>query len=415
MRSITEMPYIIGIKVRIYPSDRQKHVIALNAGASRFIYNRLVARDREMHDLKKVKCNCQPVSDRLSYLQSLGMKSSDLRAAYPFLDDRDIDAQTIANAIQNYRRAWKNFHEIPGTSIPAFHKKGYAQSYQTNPHYKKDASVISDGNVYLDGDKIKLPKLGFIRFKDSGRLAHIFSRMCETRIGTITIEKDECDDYYVSMQAGSVCPFHKKYRKTGSSIGIDVNIKNFCTVSDGTVIDNPKFRKDISRKLTKAQRKLSRMQVRAKKEGRSLYDSKNYQKQRLKVAELHKQAAGRREDFQHVISRHMIESQDMIAAENIKPGNLMKNHKLAFSIADCAWGGFLRKLDYKSVLYGRLFKKVIPKNTTQTCSICGYVLTGDEKLTLKDREWTCPNCGAHLDRDLNSSMNVKLRGVYAAV
>lgn len=414
MRQMKDMPYIIGVKIRIYPSNEQKQMIAMNAGAARFVYNALVARDRESYALRKTKCYVEPVARRLEYLESLGESSADLKAAYLFLDDKRIDAQAIANAVQNYHAAWSNFKKVPGASIPAFHKKGYAQSYQTSAHYYKGkaGAGISGGNVRLaDKDHILLPKLKKIRFKDSGRLLKIFSRGCETRIGTVTIEKDECGDYYASLQVGSVCPFHKRYRKGGGTIGIDVNIKNFYTDSNGGVVENPKYRKAIGKKLAKAQHRLSRMAERAKKEKRALRDSKNYQKQRLRVAKFHKQAAGRNEAFQHILSKNLVKSQDRIFAEDLKIKDLMHGSFLAKAIADCAWGSFLRKLEYKSRLYGKAFLKVPERGTTQTCSQCGYELTGEERLTLADRQWDCPKCGTHHDRDWNAAVNIKKMGL----
>lgn len=414
MRNMKDMPYVVGLKIRLYPDNRQKNIIAVNDGASRSIYNHLVARHNELFQLRKTGCYIQPIMDRMDYLSSLGEKSSDLQAAYPYLEDDRIDAQAIANAVKNYRNAWSNFHKVPGTAIPKFHKKGYSKQYQTNAHYKKGAALITDGNVYLsDRRHIMLPKLGSVRFKGSDRIHHLFKRVCETRIGTITVSMDECERYYASFQIGSVCPFHKTLRHTGKSLGVDVNVENFCTDSEGTVTDNPKFRKNTQGKLAKAQKKLSRMAVRAKKEGRTLCGSKNYQKQRFKVAQLHRHAAAQREAFQHILSRTMIENQDMVFVEDLQVKNMAKNHCLAAAIADCAWSSFVRKLEYKARLYGRTFAKVRAVGTTQTCSECGYQMKDGEKLTLADREWTCPHCKTHHNRDHNAAINIKERGLAA--
>jgi putative transposase len=413
VRDMKDMPYVMGVKIRIYPSYKQKEIISKNDGASRFLYNRLVARDRELYALRKVTVYCEPVAQRIDYLESLGTKPSDLKAAYPFLEEDGMDAQMIANAVKNYKTAWKNARTVKGAGIPTFHnKKGYEKCYQTNAHYPKDAKGPSDGNVHLSGKgHITLPILGRIRYKDSGRLQNIFSRRCESRIGSICISMDSTGDYYASLQVGSVEPFHEALPKTGTSLGIDVNIENFYTDSCGNVIENPKFRKDAAAKLAKGQRKLSRMARHAKKDGRSLRSSKNYRKQRLKVAGLHKTVSGRREAFQDVISKRLVESQDQIFAEDIRTKNLLKNHHLAAAIADCAWSSFLHKLDYKAALYGKQFRKVPAKNTTQECSVCGYILQGNEKLTLMDREWVCPSCGTHHLRDHNAAKNIETRGV----
>ena len=153
MRNMKDMPYVIGLKIRLYPDNEQKVIIAVNDGASRSIYNHLVARHQELFILRKTKCYVKPVMERIDYLTSLGEKSSDLQSAYPYLQDKRIDAQTIANAVKNYHTAWNHFIKVSGTSIPKFHKKGYTKQYQTNAHYKKDSTLISDGNVYLNGAK----------------------------------------------------------------------------------------------------------------------------------------------------------------------------------------------------------------------------------------------------------------------
>jgi putative transposase len=414
MLKMNEMPYVIGITMRLYPSNTQKDIIAYNDGAARFIYNRLVARHQELFSLRKVKVFMKPVADRIAYLESLGENSSDFKANYPFLEDKRIDAQMIANAIRNYRIAWHNFSTKPGTSIPTFHKKGYDKRYQTNAHYPKEASVVSDGNVYLtDKCHIQLPKLGTVRFAGSERIRKIFMRTSETRIGTIKISMDACGRYYASLQVGSVEAFFKPVMKTGNHIGIDVNIENFCTMSDGTVIENPKYRTHTQHKLSKQQRKLSHRAERARTEDRSLRTSKNYQKQRFKVAYLYQKASAQNNNFQHVLTKHIIESQDIVVVEDLQIKNLMKNHRLAKAIADCSWGSFIQRLDYKARAYGKMLVRVSPKNTTQTCSVCGFILTDDDKLTLHDREWVCPLCGTHHIRDLNAAINIMNRGLAA--
>lgn len=414
MLKMNEMPYVIGITMRLYPSNTQKDIIAYNDGAARFIYNRLVARHQKLFSLRKVKVFMKPVADRIAYLESLGENSSDFKANYPFLEDKRIDTQMISDTIRNYCTAWHNFSTKPGTSIPAFHKKGYDKRYQTNAHYPKDAATVFDGNVYLiDQCHIQLPKLGTIRFSGSDRIRKIFMRTSETRIGTIKISMDACGRYYASLQVGSVEPFFQPVPKTGNHIGIDVNIENFCTMSDGTVIENPKYRMHTQHKLTKQQRKLSHRAERARAEGRSLRDSKNYQKQRLKVAYLHQKASAQNNNFQHILTKRIIESQDIIVVEDLKIKNLMRNRHLARAIADCSWGSFINKIRYKADAYGKTFIKISPKNTTQTCSVCGFILIDDKKLTLRDREWVCPSCGTHHIRDLNAAINIMNRGLAA--
>ncbi len=114
----------------------------------------------------------------------------------------------------------------------------------------------------------------------------------------------------------------------------------------------------------------------------------------------------RRDSFQHILSAALIKNHDLVAAEELRSKNLLKNHALAMSISDAGWRSFLSKLEYKAKLYGRIFITVDPKNTTQTCSTCGHVMSGENKLNLKDREWLCPKCGTHHIRDVNAAKNI---------
>lgn len=412
MLTMAQMPYIIGHKVRIYPSDVQKRIIAVNDGVNRFIYNKLVERHNELHQLSKVNTYLKVVEDRKDYLRSLGEKATDFKAVYSFLEEKDVDGQAIENAKRHYSAAWNNFKKVPGTSIHTYHKKDYEKSYQTNAHYKNGDTLIGDGNVYLtDSRHIMLPKLGRIKFKDSGRLNNLFKRLDETRIGTITISMNAAGEYYASFQIGSVAPFVKPATKTGAMVGIDMNVSNFCTDSNGIEVENPKFKRKAQDHLAKLQKKVSRKCERAKKEHRSLHTAKNYQKARKALAKEHLHIARRREDFLHVQSKDTVDNQDFIFTEDLKVKNLLKNHKLAYSISDCSWSRYFQMLQYKSELYGKTYVKVPAKNTSQTCSNCGFTLTGDNKLTLNNREWICPNCGTYHHRDENAAVNILNRGM----
>lgn len=155
------------------------------------------------------------------------------------------------------------------------------------------------------------------------------SKRIPTRIGTVTIRKTADDQFYLSMQLGSDFAFSKSFSKTKSQIGIDLNIENFLTISTGEVVDNPKFYRKAKKKLARAQRMLSRGMRRAKKEGRSLEQAKNYQKQRLTVAKLHERIRRHRQDFLQDLSTALIKSHDLVVAEELRSRNLLKNHALS--------------------------------------------------------------------------------------
>ena len=139
MRKCADMKYHFAAKVRIYPSSQQKHIIAVNDGASRFVYNRMTANDRELHSLKKAASLCPAYKGKIAYLEQVRSSKRELVNSIPFLKEKDVDSLAVDNAIKNHNRAWERFREVPGTGLPGFHKKSYAQSYQLSAPITKRA------------------------------------------------------------------------------------------------------------------------------------------------------------------------------------------------------------------------------------------------------------------------------------
>ncbi len=395
---MSKMKYHYGLKMRCYPSDQQKQLIKINSDASRFIYNEMVAINKELMQLRRVKLPIDIVQDRIKQL-TMRQNAKQMSNHYQFLEDKRIDSLTKANAIQNYRKAWNAFRKVHATGVPKLHRKSYHWRYQTNCQYPgQKTALLTNGTVcFLDNSHVKVPKIGLLRV--AGSQARLLKRICETRIGTVTLTKDSADRFFLSMQLASDESFVKVSKATHGHVGIDLNTDNFLTDSEG--------------KLAKEQRILSRRQQRAKKEHRSLRDSKNYQKQRLLVAKLHAKVMNQRHNFLQQISTALIKNHDLVVAEELRSKNLLKNHALALSISDVGWRTFLGMLAYKAKLYGRQFITINPRNTTQTCRDCGFVMgtNGTDKLTLDDRNWTCPNCGIHHIRDWNAAKNILDKGI----
>ncbi|MFT8412120.1 MAG: RNA-guided endonuclease TnpB family protein [Schleiferilactobacillus perolens] len=416
MEQMSELPYHFGIKVRFYPSDQQKAIIKVNTDTSRFVYNQMVADGKELWKLTRVKLPIAQVQARITQLKQR-QNVRELSNHFWFLNDPLVDSMTKANAIQSYRSAWNMFRKVHTAGVPTFHRKRAEQHYQTSCIYSgKKRFGLTTGSVrFTDMRHVILPKVGRLRIK--GHYRHVLDRDrqgIETRIGTVTITKTASDQYYLSMQLGSTEPFARPLpKKENSQIGIDLNTENFLTDSNGAQVANPRFYRTIQGKLAKAQRKLARKSRRAKKEQRALKTAKNYQQQRLVVARLHEKVANQRRNFLQTLSTILIKNHDLVAAEELRSKNLQKNHALALSISDVGWRTFLTMLEYKAELYGRTVVLINPRNTTQTCHACGFIMgtQGTQKLELKDREWTCPHCGTSHIRDWNAAQNILTKGL----
>ncbi len=413
MLSMAELDYHYGLKIRIYPSDQQKQIIKVNSDASRFIYNYMVASNQELYQLRRVKLPIELVQVRIQQLEER-QNAKNLSNHYQFLQDPRIDSLTKANAIQNYHKAWYQFRQVHTVGTPKFHRKSYAWKYQTNCQYpKQKVARMTNGTVrFLDAQHVQVPKLGRLRVKGSQQRVLKLDGQQTIRIGTVTLSKDAEDRFFLSLQLGSDQPFVEPAQPSLDPIGIDLNTENFLTDSDGHVVANPRYYRTNKAKLAREQRKLSRRQRRAKKEHRSLWTAKNYQKQRRLVARRHAQICRQRNHFLQQQSTTLIKNHGLVVAEELRSKNLLRNHALAMSISDVGWRTFLGMLSYKADLYGTKFVTVNPRNTTQTCSQCRFVMgTQDtEKLTLADRQWRCPRCGTHHIRDHNAARNILVKG-----
>ena len=411
---MSEYTYYYGLKVRIYPSTEQKQVISVNSDVNRFVYNKMVQLGKEISSFGKPNIHIKVVDERLTYLKELKKSTTMLKNMYPWLCDKRVDSLAIANAKQNYNKAWNLYRKVYNIAPPNYHKKNYIEKYQTNGQYNKkkiETPTICNGTCRFSKKHVILPCLGKIRYKGSTKVMQKLFHMQEIRIGTITITRDTCGDYYASFLLASDIPFVEKLPKTGAKVGIDLNVENFYADSNGNFVDNPKYYRKARKRLAKAQRKLGKRKKKKKKEGRSLEASSNYQKQRLLVAKMMKEIMNRRKNFLHNQSMALINNHDLVVAEELRSKNMMKNHALAMSIQDNGWRTFLSMLAYKAELYDKEFITVNPKNTTQTCNKCGHIMKGEEKLTLNIREWVCPICGSYHIRDVNAAINILNKGL----
>ena len=367
-------------KFRIYPTEEQEIFFAKTFGCVRKVYN-LMLNDRKKA-YEEVK---NDPSKKMTFPTPAKYKKE-----FPFL--KEVDSLALANAQLNLDKAYKNFFRDKSVGFPRFKsKKNPVQSYTTNNQ---------NGTVALiDSKFIKVPKLkSLIRIK--------LHRQPKGMIKSATISRHASGKYYISLLCKEEI---NELPKTNSAIGIDLGITDFAILSDGQKIDNNRFTSKMEKKLKREQRKLSKRALLAKNKGIPLSEAKNYQKQKRKVARLHEKVMNQRTDFLNKLSTEIIKNHDIICIEDLNVKGMLRNHKLARSISDVSWSSFVAKLQYKADWYGREIIKVdqwFP--SSQICSECGHK---DGKKSLDIREWTCPICHTHHDRDINASINILTEGL----
>lgn len=367
-------------KFRLYPTEEQEIYFAKSFGCVRKVYNLML--DDRMKTYEETK---NDPSKKMSFPTPAKYKKD-----FPFL--KEVDSLALANAQLNLDKAYKNFFRDKTVGFPQFKsKKNPVQSYTTNNQ---------NGTIALiDNKLIKIPKLkSLVRIK--------LHRQPQGLIKSATISRHASGKYYVSILCEEEIIEHPK---TNSAIGIDLGITDFVILSDGQKIDNNKFTSKMAKKLKREQRKLSRRALLAKKKGINLFEAKNYQKQKRKVARLHEKVMNQRTDFLNKLSTEIIKNHDIICIEDLNIKGMLRNHKLAKSISDVSWSKFVTKLQYKADWYGREIIKIdkwFP--SSQICSECGHT---DGKKSLDIREWTCPICHTQHDRDINASINILTEGL----
>ena len=360
-------------KFRLYPNKQQEELIRKTCGCARFVYNTTLAARQAAYKAGTPLSGNDCVKMLLS-----------LKVQYPWL--KEVDSTALQSSVKNMDRAYQNFFASKGGS-----RKGRAVGFPKfkAKHHCRDSFTCKVGFAVRDG-AVKLPKLGWIRAKTS--------TLVKGRVLNATVSMTRSGKFFVSLCCTDVDI--SQLPSTGAAVGLDVGIKDLVITSDGDKYPNHKYLAKNEKKLAKLQRQLSR-----KPKG-----SRNREKARLKVARLHEKIFNQRNDYLHNLTTQLIRDYDIICVESLNVQGMMRNHSMAKAIADASWGEFCRQLKYKAAWQHKQLVEVgIFFPSSQLCGRCGYKNPDVKDLSV--REWTCPVCGAHHDRDCNASANILAEGL----
>ena len=354
------------IKIRLYPTMKQQNVLEQHFGSCRYVYNQALAYKKQQWEESKTKLS---KFDMIKWVTQLRQDPN-----HEWL--KNIKCEVVQNQVDKLDSAFQGFFK--GGGYPKFKsKKSFKQTFLSKQNFR-----------ILDEDRIVFMK-NKIKFKCSEQ-DKIDLRT--GKIKTITYSKDNTNQYYASI----VIENNKdlKLPILNKEVGCDLGLKTFLVTSDGVEFNNPRFFKESQKKLAKEQRKLSK-----KKKG-----SKNKEKQRIKVAGVHKKISNQRNYFLHEVSNKLINENQVICLETLNVKGMQKNKHLSKSIGDVSWSTLVNMLEYKANWAGREIVKIGRfEPSSKTCNSCGWIW---KDMNQSRRTFKCQSCGFELDRDLNAAKNI---------
>ena len=350
-------------KFRLYPNKAQVDLLARHFGCARFVYNYFLSQRKEQYKATGKNENF--------YAQCKALTALKKQEATAWL--KDVNAQTLQFAIRCLDVAYTNF----------FQKRAKFPNFKSK-HSKNSFTVPQSASI--EGGRL------FIRKFNDGIRCRVH-REIKGKIGKVTISKTPSGKYFVSVFTEE--EYTAPLKKTNKLVGLDMGLKDLIITSEGDIFKNNRYTRRYERKLAEAQQHLSR-----KKKG-----SRRYENQRLKAARLHEKITNCRADYLHKCSISLIRKYDTICIEDLNVKGMKRNHHLAKSITDAGWGSFVSMLTYKAEWNDKKVVKIdryFP--SSQTCNVCGHVNKQTKDLAV--REWECPICHTHHDRDVNAAINI---------
>lgn len=361
---------------RLYPDQEQQSLLNKHFGCARFVYNWALETKNKAYVEQKNSVPCTKLITQLPELKKENEWLKEVNSQALQMSIRNLD-----NAFTNFFRRVKNGSKQAG--FPKFKSRKNRQSFQCPQKVKVD----------FENNRISLLKVPNIKA--------VFSRKFEGKIKTVTVSATKAGRYFASILVDDGKDLPKKCKiDEKTSVGIDLGISDFAILSTGEKIKNHRFNEKTRNKIAKLQRKMAKQKLM-----NGGQHTKNREKTRVKLNRAYEAISNQRDDFLHKVSSKIVRENQTICIEDLNVSGMMKNHCLAGSIASVSWSRFVSFLQYKCDWYGKNLIKIGRfEPSTKMCSSCGCY---NGSLTLKDRKWTCTDCGIEHDRDINASKNIK--------
>ena len=372
------------LKIRLYPNKTQEVQINKLLGCYRFVYNQCLNKKITSYEKYKTSENLTSLGH---YLHGYLTKQEE----YSWLTEQNTKVlkQSIIDMLDAYKCFFEQHNAYPK----------YKSKHDNKQSCRFPLETISKRNNYEDR-KLSLANIRGIKFRCSDKYINYLMKNKEG-IRSATLSKLPCGQYYLSILIDG--DLLKQVQQSQNTVGIDLGIKDFITTSEGETFENKHFKKSVNDRLKKLQKQLSRKQK----------GSNNRNKARLRLAKLNKKINDSKLNYLHEVTNILNNENQVICIEDLNVKGMVRNHRLAESISEMNFGGFVRILEYKASWYGRVVVKVdrfYP--SSKTCNYCGYI---KKDLKLSERQWVCHECGEIIDRDYNAACNIRDKGIEILV